>query len=140
MYHLPYHADATNDPLVGTQEHPDSTVEQEFEPASEAAPWPTAGAAEKSHRVAAVLGILLGGVGMHRFYLGYTKVAAFQLSLTLLCFAAAFAVGLPSGMELATILLIGVQTSMVVWIWGAVEGVMILFGMLPHDGRAHPLR
>ena len=140
MNHHPYHADATNDPLVGTQEHPDSSAELVFDPESEAAPWPTDGVAEKSHVVAGVLGILLGGLGAHRFYLGYTHVGLFQLSLTLLCFAAAFGVGLASGMSLFTILLIGFNTSAVIWIWGVLEGVMILMGMLPHDGHAHPLR
>lgn len=34
---------------------------------------------------AAILGILLGGLGIHKFYLGYTKEGVIQLILGLLC-------------------------------------------------------
>ncbi|MCW3161841.1 TM2 domain-containing protein [Chryseobacterium oryctis] len=35
--------------------------------------------------VAGLLGILLGGFGVHKFYLGYTKAGIIQLLLSLLC-------------------------------------------------------
>jgi TM2 domain-containing membrane protein YozV len=35
--------------------------------------------------VAGILGILLGGLGVHKFYLGYTKEGIIQLLLGLLC-------------------------------------------------------
>jgi TM2 domain-containing membrane protein YozV len=35
--------------------------------------------------VAGILGILLGGLGVHKFYLGYTKEGVIQLILGLFC-------------------------------------------------------
>lgn len=35
--------------------------------------------------VAGLLGILLGGLGIHKFYLGYTKEGVIQLILGFLC-------------------------------------------------------
>jgi TM2 domain-containing membrane protein YozV len=35
--------------------------------------------------VAGILGILLGGFGVHKFYLGYTKEGIIQLLLSLFC-------------------------------------------------------
>ena len=35
--------------------------------------------------VAGILGILLGGLGIHKFYLGYTKEGVIQLILGFLC-------------------------------------------------------
>ena len=34
---------------------------------------------------AGILGILLGGFGVHKFYLGYTKAGILQILLSLLC-------------------------------------------------------
>lgn len=34
---------------------------------------------------AGILGILLGGLGIHKFYLGYTKEGIIQIVLSLLC-------------------------------------------------------
>lgn len=55
----------------------------------------------KSKIVAGVLGILLGGLGIHNFYIGKTTRGVVQLVLTLL------SVGIAS-------------------IWGLVEGILIL--------------
>ena len=35
--------------------------------------------------VAGILGILLGGLGIHKFYLGYTKEGVIQIILGLMC-------------------------------------------------------
>ncbi|MEZ0180615.1 MULTISPECIES: TM2 domain-containing protein [Flavobacterium] len=40
---------------------------------------------ENKKVVAGVLAILLGGLGVHKFYLGYTKEGIIQLILGLLC-------------------------------------------------------
>ena len=136
----PYHPNATNDPLVGTQEHPDEMVEILSEPESEAAPWPTHGKAEKSRRVAGVLGILFGELGIHRFYLSYVEVGLCQLAMFVLTFGAVVAYGAITGMSAKPMFLIALATAAIVWLWGAVEGVMILLGMMPHDGHGHPLR
>jgi hypothetical protein len=75
----------------------------------------------KSKVVAGLLGIFLGGLGIHRFYLGYTKVAVIQLVLTLVL--AAFTFGL-------------------VGLWGFIEGIMIIAGSAHFrtDARGVPLR
>lgn len=60
---------------------------------------------QKSKIVAGILGILLGGLGIHNFYLGFTKKALAQLLITVL------SVGFLSWVSA---------------IWGLVEGILIL--------------
>lgn len=64
-----------------------------------------AGAVPKSKVAAGLLGIFLGTFGVHNFYLGYTTKAVIQLLLTVL--------------SLGTL-------SWVSWIWGIIEGILIL--------------
>lgn len=73
---------------------------------------------QKSKVAAGVLGILLGSLGIHNFYLGYTGKAIAQLLITLL-----------------TCGIGAVATS----IWGLVEGIMILTGSINVDGHGVPL-
>ena len=90
-----------------------------------ATPWtaPPPGLAEpKQKLVAALLGILLGWIGIHRFYLGYTTIGIIQLCL-----------------GLAGMLTCGI-TTIAAWIWGIVDGVMILTGSLRTDAHGVPLR
>ena len=46
---------------------------------------------------AGILAILLGGLGIHKFYLGYTKEGIIQLVLTIVTCGAASIVGLIEG-------------------------------------------
>lgn len=88
-------------------------------------PNPAYGYAQpKSKIVAGLLGIFLGGLGIHRFYLGYTKVAVIQLVLTLVL--GIFTLGL----------------GFIVGLWGVVEGVMIIAGAAQFrtDAQGVPLR
>lgn len=73
----------------------------------------------KSKIAAGVLGILLGGLGVHNFYLGYTGKAVAQLLITVL--TCGFG-GVISG------------------VWGLIEGIMILTGSIAVDGRGVPLK
>jgi hypothetical protein len=75
----------------------------------------------KSKIVAGLLGIFLGGLGIHRFYLGFTKIAVIQLILTLV---------------------LGAFTFGIVCLWGVIEGVMIIAGSAHFQRDAHgvPLR
>lgn len=74
---------------------------------------------QKSKLAAGLLGILLGGLGIHNFYLGYTTKGIIQLLLTLL--TCGFG---------------GIISS----IWGLIEGVMILTGSISTDGSGVPLK
>ena len=74
---------------------------------------------QKSKVAAGLLGIFLGSLGIHNFYLGYTTKAVIQLALTLLtCGLGSFVSG----------------------IWGFVEGILILTGSINMDGKGIPLR
>jgi len=81
-------------------------------------PAPYYGWAEPKSRLAGgLLGIFLGGLGIHRFYLGYTTLGIVQLLVTLFTFGFGA-------------------------IWGFVEGIMILAGAQSFraDARGVPLR
>ena len=84
-----------------------------------AQPRPYDPATQKSKVAAGVLGILLGGFGVHNFYLGFTGKAIAQL--------------------LITVLSCGILSE-VSWIWGLVEGIMILTGNSKTDAKGIPLR
>lgn len=69
----------------------------------------------KSKLVAGLLGILLGSLGIHRFYLGYTKIGIIQI--------------------IASVLTCGLAG-----LWGTVEGVLILLGnTITTDAEGNPL-
>lgn len=63
------------------------------------------GTSDKSKIVAGILGILLGGLGIHNFYLGFTGKAVAQLLISVLSLG-----------------ILAVFSS----IWGLIEGVLIL--------------
>ena len=74
---------------------------------------------QKSRLAAGLLGIFLGSLGIHNFYLGKTKLGLIQILLSVCtCGIASPAVG----------------------IWGLVEGIMILTGNIAEDGRGVPLK
>ena len=81
------------------------------------------GGGQKSKMAAGLLGIFLGSLGVHNFYLGNTTRALIQLLVSLL--AGPLTLGLAS---------IGMG------IWGLVEGIMILAGSIKVDGKGVPLR
>ena len=72
----------------------------------------------KSKIAAGILGILLGGLGVHNFYLGYTGKAIAQLLISL------FSCG---------------TLAVVSAIWGLVEGIIILTGSINTDANGNPL-
>ncbi|SHI16437.1 TM2 domain-containing membrane protein YozV [Sporobacter termitidis DSM 10068] len=77
------------------------------------------GPEQKSKLAAGLLGIFLGSLGIHNFYLGYTGKAVAQL--------------------LITVLTLGFGT-VITGIWGLVEGILILTGSIAVDGKGVPLR
>jgi TM2 domain-containing membrane protein YozV len=73
------------------------------------------GYVQKSRLAAGLLGIFLGAFGIGRYYLGYKKMAGFQLAATI------FTMGFAGG------------------IWGLIDGIMILTGFVKSDGNGYPL-
>jgi hypothetical protein len=71
----------------------------------------------KSKMVAGILGIFLGGFGIHRFYLGFTTIGIIQICVTIVT------CGLGS-------------------IWGLVEGILYLVGTNGYttDATGRPLK
>ncbi len=103
-------------PNCGAQTIPNAVVCTNCGVALNAAP--AAGAGQKSKMAAGLLGIFLGSLGVHNFYLGYTGKAVAQLLISVLsCGFLAAASG----------------------IWGLVEGIMILTGSINVDGKGMPL-
>jgi TM2 domain-containing membrane protein YozV/RNA polymerase subunit RPABC4/transcription elongation factor Spt4 len=74
---------------------------------------------QKSKLVAGLFGIFLGAFGVHRFYLGYTGIGVAQLLITVL------SCGL---------------LSWAVWIWGLIEGILILAGSINRDAKGVALK
>ena len=73
----------------------------------------------KSKLAAGLLGIFLGAFGVHRFYLGYKALGTVMLLITLVtCFWGAIVTG----------------------IWGVVEGILILVGVMDRDAYGRPLQ
>ncbi|MFQ5422503.1 MAG: TM2 domain-containing protein [Phycisphaerae bacterium] len=69
----------------------------------------------KSKLVAGLLGILLGGLGVHRFYLGYTGIGLLMLFLSV--FGGVVSLGCVPGASCG-----------IVGLWGLIEGIVCLCG------------
>lgn len=72
----------------------------------------------KSKLVAGILGIFLGALGVHRFYLGYIDIGLAQLLITVLT-------------------CVGVLITVP---WGLIEGILILVGTIDRDGQGRLLK
>lgn len=77
------------------------------------------GAAQKSKLAAGLLGIFLGSLGIHNFYLGYTGKAVAQL--------------------LISVCTCGIGAA-VTGVWGLIEGILILTGSIAVDGKGVPIK
>ena len=69
----------------------------------------------KSKMVAGILGIILGGLGIHRFYLGFVVLGIVQIVVTFITFGFGA-------------------------LWGFVEGILILSGSMNKDAKGRPLK
>ncbi|MEK7727040.1 MAG: TM2 domain-containing protein [candidate division KSB1 bacterium] len=69
----------------------------------------------KSKLVGGLLGIFLGGFGVHRFYLGYTGIGIAQIAVTIV-------------------------TCGIGAIWGLIEGILILTGSMNTDAKGQALK
>ncbi|MBE7024063.1 MAG: zinc ribbon domain-containing protein [Clostridia bacterium] len=85
---------------------------------------PVAQPQQKSKIAAGLLGLFVGGLGIHNFYLGYTGRAVAQLV-----------------MWIVTIVSCGfIPLAIVTCIWSLVESIMIFCGSINVDGHGVPLK
>ena len=70
----------------------------------------------KSRLAAGLLGIFLGWLGIHRFYLGYVGIGIAQIAVSI------------------------VTCGVAGWIWGLIEGILILTGSINKDAQGRPLK
>jgi TM2 domain-containing membrane protein YozV len=75
---------------------------------------PVPSGAQKSKLVAGLLGIFVGGFGIHRFYLGYIGMGITQI--------------------IVTFVTCGIGS-----LWGFIEGILILVGNINTDSEGRPL-
>jgi TM2 domain-containing membrane protein YozV len=80
---------------------------------------PAANPLQKSRIAAGLMGILIGSLGVHNFYLGYTGKGIAQLLLTLLSCGFLYPIS---------------------YVWGLIEGIMILTNNITEDALGVPLR
>lgn len=67
-----------------------------------------------SKLMAGLLGVFAGGFGVHRFYLGNIPLGILQIAVTFLT--------------------LGIGS-----VWGIVEGILILLGIIKKDAKGNPL-
>lgn len=77
----------------------------------------------KSKLAAGLLGVFLGGLGVHRFYLGYVGIGITQLLMT----------------AVLSWITCGI-TAMAAGVWGLTEGILILTGGIDRDAQGRPLK
>lgn len=83
---------------------------------------PSGGVSPKSRVIAGLLGIVLNGLGIHRFYLGYTSVGWAMVVLVTVAS-----------------LLTGGFAGLVACLFGFIEGVLILLGRFSTDSQGRTL-
>lgn len=91
----------------------------------------------KSKLVAGLLGIFLGSLGIHNFYLGYTQKAIIQLCCTVGSFLLGTILTITVILACVGIVLFFVPCG--IGIWGLIEGIFILTGKINVDAKGTPL-
>lgn len=87
------------------------------------------GQEQKSKVTAGLLGLFLGGMGIHNFYLGYIGRAVAQLVIYIL---AIVLTGCTAGILF--------PLALITPIWSLVESIMIFTGGINKDGKGVPLK
>ncbi|MGP9502037.1 NINE protein [Specibacter sp. AOP5-B1-6] len=127
-YQQPSETQAPSYPQPGAQQgYPQQNMQQGYQQpgAQQGYQQPGYGVApggeQKSKVVAGILGILLGGLGIHNFYLGKTKIALIQLLVSVISVGTLYPI---------------------MGIWGLVEGILILVGhdSFRTDAKGVPLK
>lgn len=102
-------------------------AQQPAQPGQQPVQQPVALASPKSKIAAGLLGIFFGSLGVHRFYLGYTGLGVALLMLTIMGWVLSFfCIGIP--------MVIGA------WLWGLIEGILILAGVINKDAQGNLLQ
>lgn len=105
----------------------------------------------KSKVAAGLLGIFLGGYGVHNFYLGYYKKAAIQLGVVIFSYIMYFvfimSIAFPMNgltedgvLAFVLLLLLLLLISIGVRIWTFIEAILILCGKINKDGKGRLLK
>lgn len=132
---------AEGDPFIGEQETTDSVYEAGHTPDHEMVlEQPPVGLAVKSRTIAGILGVFSGGLGLHRFYLGYRSMGFWQLTLTLGCFVIAMLVARMMGSDWLGASAVALGAAALGIGWGFLEGLAIAMGALSHDAAGRPLK
>lgn len=133
--------DLEDDPLIGSHVTTDSPTEARLTPDDEVVlrREPT-GPSEKSKSTAILLAVTLGAFGAHRFYLGFHRVAWFQLLTSLAAIMIVVIWGVVFAMDTLSLVLTAMGVVSLLVIWGFCEGVAILAGIVNNDAELHPLR
>ena len=102
---------------------------------------------QKSKLAAGLLGVFLGSFGVHNFYLGYTEKGVAQVSLFFGSIVLSVILWALAG--LLSIVLVGFLLMPIaflmdfvpfaIWVWGLIEGIMILCGNIKTDAKGNPL-
>ena len=100
-------------PTCGETTHPDAVVCVKCGASLEQKA--AGGVGSKSKLVAGLLGIFLGGWGVHNFYLGFTKKAVIQI-------------------------VVSIVTCGIGGLWGFIEGIMIICGKNSVDAEGNLLK
>lgn len=112
--------DAATDQVFGVQRTP----QQASSPARyQDVQYPQAVAENsKSKVLAGLLGVFLGWLGVHRFYLGYKRLGAVMFALGVVCVT------------------VGHPLLPIPIIWGLVEGILVFANVIKRDAYGNPLK
>lgn len=129
-----------DDPLVGMTETTDSPTEAaRTSPEEMVHEAPPHGRSQHKRKTAALLGVFLGWLGAHRFYLGFHTIGALIAGLTLGTALIGFVIALASDAGFAGAALVAYGVAALGGFWGLTEGVLIAFGVLDRDADDRPL-
>jgi TM2 domain-containing membrane protein YozV len=110
-------------PQQQQQQYQQPPQDQQYQPVSQ----PDSIYSTRSKVTAGILGILLGGFGVHQFYLGNNSKGGLMLGLQIVGIA-------------TSCIVVGWFISCGVGIWGLVEGIQILIGTINRDADGKLLK
>ncbi len=88
------------------------------------------GKREKSKVASGLLALFLGPLGLHNFYLGYTRRGLVQLLLPIATFIMMLISIIPGGYIFVFCTILFPLTLLLVWLWGVIEAILIFMGKI----------